>query len=427
MHGPTSRPFTLTLLFLALLAPASPAAADLWGTSVDGNNTAPAELADQYNRVFRFDNLGNKIGNDIGHASAGLNYPTGMAVAPNGNLFVSAAGIGSILVYDGQTGQPVSLGGGPAGFFTTLISPPAAPAQLAFGPDGDLYVSEFFGTSVRVYNPATGQRLPDAATGLISAGGLAFGPDGALFVGDWGPNFGLQPGKIVRVSNGMQSTYGISDMGMVRTPSALHFLPNGDLLFADLFANYIGRIAAGGFGFEQFASILPAIPNPLPPGVLVPSNNPSDIDFDQDGNLIVSILGLTNPPDNRGALLRYALDGTPLAPLAGGLESIGTIAWTPSTKTSSGDFDGDGNTDLADYAKWKGDFGKWVAAGNGADGNGDGIVDAGDYTVWRDALPGEFDGSAAASAVPEPSTAAFAVLGLLVALGRRTHSHFSGN
>lgn len=418
--GQTATRFLSAMLMIVGLAGA--AVADLWGTSLDPNMTAPMGTEDQYNRVFRFDTDGTKISGDIASGSAGLSFPSGIAVSPDGTIFVSSAGIGSILVYDGQTGSPVSIGGGPAGFFTTLSSPPAAPAQLAFGPDGNLYVSEYFGTTVRVYDPATGARLDDAVTGLTSASGLAFGPDGDLYVGDGFVMSEEDSARVVHVAGGVATTFGDTGAGVLSSPTGLLFLPNGDLLVADVLGNYVARFDENGENFQPFAIIPPEIPDPLPEGVLVPSNNPSDIDFDQDGNLIVSVLGLTYPPDNRGALLRYELDGTPLAPLAENLQPTGGIAWTPSAKTLAGDYNGDETVDEMDHAKWKDDFGKWVAKGNGADGNNNGVIDAADYVTWRMAA-GSGAGGNSPHTVPEPATAVFAVVALAVASMQRPRNH----
>lgn len=408
-------PLRLCLLYLTTVLgnlPCSNCVGDLWGISVDPYGTAPPEIAANYNKAFRFDNAGNKLANDIASGSAGLSYPTGVAVDRDGRIFVSSRNTGSILWYDGATGQPLPSPqpGGPLGLFAFLET--AAPAQLAFGPDGNLYVSEFFGTSVRVYS-STGQRLPDAATGLSSAQGLAFAPNGDLLVGD---GFVMAPGqsaRIVRVHQGVQTTFGMSDQGVLSSPVALQFLSNGDLLVVDLLGNYVARFDATGQQFTPFVVIPPAIPDPLPPGVFVPSNNPSDIDLDPEGNVIVSVLGLTSPPDNRGALLRYDLNGNLLEIIRDQLEPIGGIDWTASPATLAGDYDGDNAFGPSDYNKWRAGFGKLVARGNGADGSVNGVLDAADYVVWRKAL-GAGHGSSSTHAAPEPASATSLVAGLIV-------------
>jgi sugar lactone lactonase YvrE len=314
-----------------------------------------------------------------------------------------------------MTGAPVGTG-----VFEQLTD--AAPSTLAFGPDGNLYMSEFFGPNVRVYNPATGARLADAATGLSSAGGLAFASNGDLLVGD-GFVMGVgQTAQIVRVHNGAQTTLGQSNLGNLSSPVSLLALKDDSVLAVDLEGSYVAHFGADGTFLGPFAVTPPV---QTPPN----SNFPSDIKFDPDGNVIVSILGLTNPPDNRGALLRYDLSGNPPQTIKDGLQPIGGLAWTPAASTLLGNynFSHDGNllVDLADYAKWKADFGKLVAPSNGADGNGDGIIDAADYTVWRDHFG---QGGMGANAIPEPTTLTLVILGSALAIaarmrGRLNRSH----
>jgi sugar lactone lactonase YvrE len=387
--------------------------ADLWGLSTPGNGTPAPGTEANYNKVFRFDEQGNKLPNDI-PASAGAYFPTGIAVGPDGNIYVSAYGIGSILRFNGQTGA--SLGVFATGF---------GPAQLAFGPDGNMYVSEFFGTTVRTYDAhagaSFGTRLADAATGLTSAQGLAFAANGDLLVGDGFAMTATDVARIVRVHNGVQSTWGFTDQHVFFAPVAMLTQANGDVLVVDMLGNYVARVSDAGIpGF--FASINPPV---APPS----TNFPSDITFDPNGNVVISALGETNPPDNRGALWRYDLNGniidpdndaTPNEPIVSGIEPIGGIDYTPSLKTLAGDYNGDNTVDSADYAKWRTDNGKFVAQGNGADGNSNGIVDTADYVLWRKAAVSG-SGSVAAS-IPEPTTLLLLVSGLFAACAVRRAS-----
>src|SRR5262249_29905438 len=65
------------------------------------------------------------------------------------------------------------------------------PSAMAFGPDGNLYISggTFGGNlGVRRYNPTTGAFIDFFAnTGLHSPSGIAFGPDNNLYVATVAP------------------------------------------------------------------------------------------------------------------------------------------------------------------------------------------------------------------------------------------------
>jgi len=422
-QAPRNRPYffwSIAALGLSFALSAT-CRADLWGISVDPYGFGVP--ATNYDKVFHFDNNGNKLPIEIPSGSAGLDYASGIAVGPDGNIYVSSVNTGSIYYYDGQTGIPLPspIPAAPAGLFAFLQT--AAPAQLAFGPNGNLYVSEFFGTNVRVYDAhpgATfGQQLANAATGLSSAGGLAFLSNGDLLVGNGFVMGEGQTAKITRVSNGVQSDFGFSE-GAVFAPGAILALEDDSVLVADLLGNFVGKFDSAGIPQGIFALIPPLAAPPA-------TNYPSDIKFDQDGNFIVSVLGPTNPSnnpaDNQGALWRFDRsgniidpdnDGTPNEPITSGIEPIGGLAWTPSLKTLAGDFDGDNTVGPADYAKWRADFGKFVAKGNGADGNNNGIVDAADYVVWRNAA-----GPALASLVPEPGTLGLLCAGVFAVLWAR--------
>ena len=70
--------------------------------------------------------------------------------------------------------------------------------------------------------------------------------------------------------------------------------------------------------------------------------------------------------------------------VVGGFADAVTLTIDYDLVDALGDYDRNGEIELADYTKWKMDFGSAVAmAGDGADGNRNGVIDTGDYTVWR--------------------------------------------
>ncbi len=375
-----------------------------------------ASLADllagdfKFNSVFRFDDeSGVEVPGGIPVGSAGLQATAGVEIGPDGNIYVSSQNTGEILFYDGETGAPLPspLTGGRDGLFAVLLNddeenPFGAPGPLRFGPNGNLYVSDFGGTTVRVFDGATGAELAPAATGFGPPGGLTFAPNGDLYVGNFGSS------GVIRVRNGVQQNFITSGTGPIVTPSSMLFIPNGDMLVVSMYANEIHRYSAGGAYLGLFAAI-----EPVPPPI-DGTNYPSDIAFDADGNIVVAVLGATNPPDNRGQILRFALNdasiaGTLLDTLVDAFPPMGSIAWIPSPDAITGDYDSDAAVNAGDLNKWRADFGKWVAKGGGADGNGDRIVDAADYVVWRKAFLGG-TGTGTNSTVPEPSAAAIIVI-----------------
>jgi hypothetical protein len=108
-------------------------------------------------------------------------------------------------------------------------------------------------------------------------------------------------------------------------------------------------------------------------------------------------------------------------------DSSGLFAYQRSTPaaapTPTGDYNGDGVVDAADYTVWRDTLGQSVPNGTGADGNADGTINAADYTFWLNhfgqIVPGA--GSRSAVAAPEPASAVmllFGALGGLPVLGR---------
>jgi Dockerin type I domain len=103
----------------------------------------------------------------------------------------------------------------------------------------------------------------------------------------------------------------------------------------------------------------------------------------------------------------------------GGGGSGGAFTYVRSTAatapTPTGDYNGDGVVDAADYTIWRGTFGQTVSSGAGADGNGNGMIDSSDYDFWKarfgNSIAGAGSGAALSAAVPEPTSLALSALG----------------
>jgi hypothetical protein len=76
----------------------------------------------------------------------------------------------------------------------------------------------------------------------------------------------------------------------------------------------------------------------------------------------------------------------------------------PSIETT-GDYNGDGTVNAADYTVWRDTLGQNVDPGTGADGEPDGTIDVADYNFWKSKFGNVIAGTGATSvAVPEPTT-----------------------
>ena len=328
------------------------------------------------------DNDGNEL---AGRHSAGLRRPGARRAAcrldRTDGIYVSSRGQGAntpkILIYDCDANGaaprrllPVEL---PA--CSPTLANTAQPAQLRIRSGRQsvrVGVIRPRRSAFTIRRPA--QRLPDAASNLPAPAELPSAQTVSCMVGTsavprsrsrqrFRDSSNGQPGRLLR---GAAS-------GELGSPASLLFLPNGDLLAVD--SRILDRIRRfSGQTGTDLRHVLPRIPTDhrresqafrrTLSSTRTATSIVGGIGSDQSGIRITAV-----------QLLRYELDGTSrrrtyqasartdrrhrLDAVADKL-SIGRLRRRPQI------------VEAADYTKWKADFGKWVAKGNGADGNNNG-------------------------------------------------------
>jgi hypothetical protein len=148
--------------------------------------------------VARFDWASQTYQPFVPPGSGGLTDPAGIAVGPDGDVYVSDHTQNIVYRYDGATGAPAPANGQPGAVFVSGGSGGLnQTAYITFGPNGNLYVSSSGTNQVLEYQGPAGSS-PGAFIGVFASitnasqpQGLTFGPDGNLYVscnGQAGPN-----------------------------------------------------------------------------------------------------------------------------------------------------------------------------------------------------------------------------------------------
>lgn len=256
-------------------------------------------------QVLRYDNL---TGNFSAAFASTISYPEGLALGPDGRLYVASFGTGSVLRFDIPSGNLVGT------FVSAGSGGLSSPVGIAFGPDGNLYVADRTSASILRYDGVTGAFMNTFASGngMAYPDGFVFGPDGRLYVGSRTTN------KILRfnATTGAFVDVFASDNGLI-TPEGLVFGPDGLLYVASRGSNSILRYnVATGPPAATFAS-----GNGL--------NAPIGIAFGPDGNLYAANLGTNSVlwfRQSDGAFL-----GTFVATGSGGLNAPTFLFFSPSS------------------------------------------------------------------------------------------------
>jgi streptogramin lyase len=275
--------------------------------------------------IYRYDGTtGAFIDVFVPGGSGGLDTPAGIVFGPDGNLYVNDYGGSSVMRYDGATGDPLPAPGQTGAFFVSsgLQMPNLG---TTFGADDNLYVGNFGGNSVNRYDgttaeplPADGQTgayfVPPGSGGLSSAHGIAFGLDGNLYVSSEATNQVLgydgTTGAFLGVfatRMGYGGTAGLffwdtGTRGTASISNRSHVTPEGagnQTIFSSVTVQVVGAGARPQAAFEtSLASTAAASPVSIPP-TLVAVETPSGHTSQAEANAVpLSIL-----------MTRHARDG----------------------------------------------------------------------------------------------------------------------
>jgi DNA-binding beta-propeller fold protein YncE len=165
---------------------------------VSGRNNATVE---------RYDGTtGASLGTYVTSGSGGMSYPEGIAFDPSGTyLYVASAGSNQVLKYNAQTGAYVGVAAS-AGV--------SGPKDVKFGSDGLLYVLSSGNNRILRFN-TSGTYIDDyisgGSGGMTSISRMAFGPDGDLYVSASNLNnqifrFGTENEALFTITNTTAST-----------------------------------------------------------------------------------------------------------------------------------------------------------------------------------------------------------------------------
>jgi DNA-binding beta-propeller fold protein YncE len=205
--------------------------------------------------------------------SGGLLGAHGLAFGPDGNLYVNNRFSDNILRYDGRTGAFLGI------FVPAGLGNLDTNIGLVFGPDGNLYVSCFFLHQILRFDGTTGALInvfvPAGSSVLSGPHGMAFGSDGNLYVSSFNTHqvlcYNGQTGALARVFVGERS-------GGLAAPTGLTFGPDGNLYVSsndtDSVLRYDGKTG------EFLGAFVPAGGGGL--------DGPSGLQFGPDGSLYVA-------------------------------------------------------------------------------------------------------------------------------------------
>jgi outer membrane protein assembly factor BamB len=289
------------------------------------------------NQVLRYSaTTGAFLGAFVTAGSGGLNGPAidGLAFRPDGKLYVASRDSGSVLRYDATTGA----------FIDTFVTPNSGGLSsvrgMTFGPDGNLYVSSGDTNQVFQYNGTTGAFLsvfvPAGSGGLSNPRSLTFGPDGNLYVSSASSNAVL---RYNGTTGAFLSTFVGAGSGGLKGPGDLLFT-NGSLYVASQGTNQVLQYDGTTGAFIETAAAANSNGLSAPIGLLLDANNNllvgSNYEIQRFGpaSQAAFAVSLITPTTSTVTVNYSTADGTALA----GVDYVaasGTLTFAPGETTKT--------------------------------------------------------------------------------------------
>jgi hypothetical protein len=158
----------------------------------------------------------------VADGSGGLDRPRASIFGPDGNedgvsdLYVPSVDTDEVLRYDGLTGafMDVFIAAGSGGLDD--------PSDLAFTPDGRLYVSGYTSNQLLYFDHATGAFLGEVSHDFARPRSISLGPDGLLYLANEDSH------EVLRYDGSIMSSFVTARSGDLAKPICAIFGPDGN-------------------------------------------------------------------------------------------------------------------------------------------------------------------------------------------------------